>query len=290
MSFLSTVTTGVSRSGIRAVIGAREKMGKTTLLSQAPGVLLLPLEVGYASVTCAKTNPITSWDIFTSLLDQEIIPLVAAGKFPYRSLAIDSLTALERLLHEAIIARDPGFVSSGGKKLVTMESSHGGFGKAYNLANTEFDTLLQKFDWLASCGINILCTAHVFAATMKDPTVGEYEMWDILMHSPKNGKTYGKRERISQWADLIGFLYEPLFVSGGDDKKMARATSQNKGRVLGMSATPNYVAGNRFGVVGELSLPMPPAPGQPFDAGSLGWNVVANAIYQKTGIDLFNRG
>lgn len=290
MSLLSTVTTGVSRSGIRAVIGAGEKMGKTTLLSQAPNVLLVPCEIGYGGVACAKTAPITSWDQFINFLDQEVIPMVAAGQFPFRSIAIDSLTALERFLHEAIVQRDPTFIANGGKKLVTMEVAHGGYGKAYTLANTEFDMLLQRFDYLSTCGINVLCTAHVFSSTVKDPTAGEYEMWDILLHAPKNGKNYGKRERITQWADIIGFLYEPLFVSGGDDKKMSRATSQNKGRVLGLSRTPNYVAGNRFGIVGEIPLPMPPKPGEAFNASTLGWNAFANALYQTSGIDVFNRG
>jgi len=279
MSILSTITTGVARTGLRCVIGGLEKMGKTTLCSQMPTPLLIPCEVGYSGVSVAKTNMLQRYEDVLTLLDNEIIPLARTGQFPFKTLIFDSATGLERMIHDNVLRRDPNFTAHGGKKTVTMESAHGGYGKAYNLANEEFDQLLMKFDQLAVYGgINIVMTCHVFASKMVDPTSGEYDSWDLLLHSPKNHKTYGKRERISQWADIIGFLYEPVFVSKGDG--MVRATSQNKGRVLGLSRTPGYVAGNRFGIVGEISLPAPP---------QIAWNSVAEALYKAAGIDVYTR-
>lgn len=281
MSLLATITSGVTRTGLRCVIGGLEKMGKTTLCSQMPAPLLIPCEVGFSGVSIAKTAMVQSWESLISLIDNEITPLAQAGQFPYRTLAFDSATAIERHLHDHILRRDPSYNPNGGKKSVTMESAHGGYGKAYNLANAEFDDLLMRFDNLAVYGgINIVMTCHVFASKMVDPTAGEYDQWDLLLHSPKNHKTYGKRERISQWADVIGFMYEPVFVAGSGDKGMARATSQNKGRVIGLSRTPGYVAGNRFGITGEIQLPAPPQNG---------WNSVADALHKSAGIDVYTR-
>lgn len=277
MSILAAVTTGASRSGIRAVIAAQEKMGKTTLCAGAPAPLLIPCEVGFAGVTCPKTPMIQSWDELTQLVG-EIKYTAQRGQFPYRTLAFDSVTAIERHLHEFILRADPGY-KPGSKKTVTMESAHGGYGKAYSLANDYFNSLLQELDQLAVYGgINILMTCHVFSSKVVDPTAGEYDSWDLLLHSPKNQKTYGKREMLTQWADIVGFLYEPVFISQANEKAMARAMSQNKGRVLGLSRTPSYTAGNRFGIMGELPIP---AVG--------GWNQVAHALYQQTGIDLYTR-
>lgn len=279
MSILSTITTGVSRTGLRMVIGGLEKMGKTTLGSGAPNALLVPVEVGYSGVSVAKTNMIQTFEEFQSFM-AETLHYAQLGQFPYKTIVIDSATALERHLHDHIIRRDPTFKASGGKKTMTMESSHGGYGKAYNLANEEFDALLAQFDLLSvHAGINIILTCHVFSNKVTDPTAGEYDSWDLLLHSPKNNKTYGKRERITQWADVIGFIYDPVFVTA-DSKTMNRATSQNKGRVMGLSRTPNYLAGNRFGMVGELSIPGPPQNG---------WNTFAQALHTASGIDLFNR-
>lgn len=276
-SILSSVTKGATRSGIRVVIAALEKMGKTTLCAGAPDVLLVPLEVGFAGVDVPKTRMLQTLGEVHTFLD-ETTYYAGRGEFPYKTIAFDSATALERFIHTAVIARDPLSANSG-KKMITMDSSHGGYGKGYNLANEEFDSVLAKLDILAvTYGINIIMTCHVFSNKVMDPTAGEYDTWDLLLHSPKNNKTYGKRERITQWADVIGFLYEPIFVSEGD--KMAKAISQNKGRVLGLNRSPAYVAGNRFGIQGEIAIPAPPANG---------WNLFANELYTAKGIDVFNR-
>lgn len=278
MSILSGVTSGVTRAGLRIVIAGQEKMGKTTLCAGAPGVLLVPLEVGYSGVSVAKTPMLQTLEEVHGLL-AEVTTAAQQGQFPYRTLVFDSATALERHIHDAVIRRDPQY-KHGAKKVITMESCHGGYGKGYNLANEEFDALLATFDQLAVYGgINIVLTCHVFSSKIVDPTSGEYDCWDLLLHSPKNQKTYGKRERISQWADVIGFLYEPIFVSKNDN--MTRAVSQNKGRVLGMSRTAGYLAGNRFGVTGEFPIPAPPQNG---------WNTVAGVIHHfNPNIDVFTR-
>lgn len=278
MSFLSAVTTGITQTGLRIILAGGEKIGKTTLCGQAPNCLLVPCEVGFANVAVAKTPMLQTWEEIQAFLS-EVVIAAQKGQFPYKTIAFDSATAIERHIHDAIIRRDPAY-RPGSKKIITMESAHGGYGKAYNLANEEFDQFLMTCDQLAIYGgINIIMTCHVFTSKLVDPNSGEYDSWDLLLHSPKNAKTYGKRERITQWADIIGFFYEPIFVSKGDGG-LAKAVSQNKGRVLGLSRTPSYTAGNRFGVQGELQIPAPPTNG---------WNVLAHALHEKTGIDIFTR-
>lgn len=278
MSFLAGVTQGVSTSGLRIVVAAQEKMGKTTICAGAPDVLLVPLEVGFAGVSVAKTQMIQTFAHLQAFMG-EVFAAVQAGAFPYKTIAFDSATALERMLHEYIIAKDAAVVASGGKKTVSMEAAHGGYGKAYDLANREFSTVLSWFDILAvQYGINILMTCHVFSSKVIDPTAGEFDSWDLLLHSPKNSKTYGKREILTQWADIVAFMYEPLFVS--ESGRVSKGVSQNKGRVLGCARTPSYTAGNRFGITQEINLPAPP---------NNSWNALAHAVHSVSGIDVFNR-
>ena len=82
---------------------------------------------------------------------------------------------------------------------------------------------------------------------------------------------------LTQWVDLLGFLYEPMYVSKGEDK-VAKGISSNKGRVLGLSRTTSYVAGNRYGIVGEVPIPQ-----------QEGWNHLAHAIYQSSSVDVYKR-
>lgn len=281
MSILASISSSQTKTGIRVVLSGVEKVGKTTLAVNAPRALLIPLETGYSGVVVNKVPMLEHYAHVMQLLD-EIGQACAAGvagtaaPFPYQSLVFDSGTALERLIHNAVLATDPQY-AAGNKKGVTMESALGGYGKAYQLANQFFGDFTTKCDLLAiHFGINIVITCHVFAAKVVDPTVGEYDSWDLLMHSPKNQKTYGKREMITQWADVVGFLHEPMFVIEGD--KMNKGVSANKGRVLSISRTPAYVAGNRFGMTTDIPIPQ-----------QGGWNHLANSIHQCSGVDVFNR-
>lgn len=274
MQILSQVNNTRRQEGLRIVIAGQEKMGKTTLTCQAPGSLLVPLEIGYSGVTVAKTPMLQSFSEVEQLLG-EITQAARAGQFPYKSIIFDSATALERMIHDQVLRMD-GSYSQGNKKAVTMESALGGYGKAYTYANEMFDRFLKTCDQLAVYGgINIILTCHVFAAKLIDPNAGEFDCWDLLLHSPKNQKTYGKREMITQWADIVGFLYEPMFVTKGEN--IAKGMSANKGRVMGLSRTPSYVAGNRFGFEGEVPIPKVD-----------GWNHFAHAIYQTSGINIYN--
>lgn len=279
MSILSGVTSGVSRTGIRAIIAGQEKMGKTTISASAPGALLIPLEVGYAGVNVNKTPMLQTYEEVLKLL-LEITTLAQKGNFSFQSIVFDSATALERHIHDFVLRSDPAY-RPGSQKTVTMESAHGGYGKAYNLANALMEDLLKQFDMLAvHAHINIILTCHVFSSKIVDPTSGEYDSWDLLLHSPRNAKTYGKRELLTQWADVIGFLYEPMYVMDAAKGNMTKGVSQNKGRVLAVSRTPSYTAGNRFGMVGELPIPGPPANG---------WNSFAEVLYKTSGIDVYTR-
>ena len=275
MSILQQVSNAPSRQGVRMVVAGVEKVGKTTFAASAPRPILVPLEVGAVGITVNKT-PMLQKLQDTEQFIAEVLAACQAGQFPYQSIIFDSCTAFERQIHDSIIEADPSW-AKGNKRSVTMESALGGYGRAYTYANERFDSFLKQCDVLAVlCGINIIFTAHVFAAKMMDPTQGEYDSWDLLLHSPKNQKTYGKREIITQWADVVGFMYEPMYITKSDN--MSKGVSANKGRVMGLSRTPSYVAGNRYGVEGEVSIPR-----------QGGWNQLAHAIYNASGIDLFNR-
>lgn len=275
---MASITTGKTATGIRMVIAGLEKMGKTTLATGAPNALLVPLEVGFAAVSGPKTALVESLADFTNFL-AACEHWASQKQFPFKTLVFDSATALERLIHDAVIRRDPLYKPNAGKNMITMDSAHGGYGKGYNLANEEFHYILSSCDRLATIwGINIVFTCHVFSSKMMDPTAGEYDSWNILLHSPKNEKTYGKRELLTQWADIVSFLHEPIYIM--QNEGLRKATVQGKGRVLSLARSPSFVAGNRFNITEDISLPPPPANG---------WNAFANALYQKTQIDVWNR-
>jgi len=284
-NFLSQIQTGYVKSGQRIVIAGVEKVGKTTLASAAPGALLIPLELGSAAIPVAKVPLLDSWEKVEAFCE-ELIAAAKAGQIaPGSSLSWDSATALERLIHSYVLRTDKDYKNGG----VTMESAHGGYGKAYGLANELFERWTRYMDELAIYGgINIIITCHVFPSRVVDPAHGEYDTWDLLLHSPKNNKTYGKREFMTQWADLVAFFYEPMFVLKTDNSSgFQQGISANQGRVIAVDRQPAWVAGNRYGMTGKIQIPAP----QPGVIAKDSWNALAAAIWNATqgGIDVWSR-
>lgn len=277
MSILAGVTTGAHTVGQRIVIAAQEKVGKTTLACGAPKPLLVPMEMGFGAMPVAKTGLIENMEaVFQTC--EEILYYAARKQFPFQTVIWDSASSLERLMHDMTLRMDPNYAKKNAKG-VTMESALGGYGKAYQYANELFGRWTYYLDQMAfGFGINSVVTCHVFAARAMDPAYGEFDTWDLLLHSPKNNKNYGKREMITQWADLVGYLHEPMHVIVNADQKLIRGVSVNRGRVIGVDRTPSYVAGNRYRMAGEIPIPL-----------DKGWNYLADAIYKSSGIDLFNR-
>lgn len=283
-SFLSQMRTGFQHNGQRIVIAGVEKVGKTTLSSAAPGAILIPLEQGSAAIPVQKLPQIGSWEEIEALC-KELISATQSGFIKRgQTLVWDSATALERAIHNYVLRTDKDY-SKGG---VTMESAHSGYGKAYNIANELFERWTRYMDELAFYGgINIVITCHVFPSRVVDPAHGEYDTWDLLLHSPKNNKTYGKREFITQWADLVGFFHEPMFVLKAEGGGMQQGISANQGRQLAVDRQPAWVAGNRYGMTGKIPIPAP-VPGR---LAVESWNALAAAIWNATqgGIDIWNR-
>lgn len=282
MSFLATVTTGIPSIGQRIVISGVEGVGKSTLACDSPNSLLIPLEQGYAQIKTAKIpNQLQTWQEVEALCN-ELRGAAMAGKIARgSSLVWDSATALERIIHRETLNRDTQTNKNMLGKTHSMETAHGGYGKAYPIANDMFAWWLDRMDELANAGgINIIITCHVFVVRIADPSAGEYDTFELLMHSPKNAKSYGKREHLTQWADGIFLLHDTMIVQKTEGEKISRGISKGEGRVLETDRSPAWTAKNRYGLSGAIRIPK-----------ENGWNALAGAIYQSSGnrIDIYNR-
>lgn len=273
-SILAAVNEVNRKEGARMVIAGEEKVGKTTLVSSAPNSIFVPLEIGYGNVKVKKTPLLTTLAEVNQFLD-ECTYWANKKQFPFKTLVFDSVTALERLIHTEVVKSDPQYGKV--RNEMSMETAHGGYGKAYVIANEWFGQFLAKCDILSVYhGINIVFTCHVFSSEVVDPSAGTYNKWDLLLHSPKNQRTYGKRELFTQWLDLIGFLHDPITVTSMNGTNVAISTGGGN-RLLGLSRTCSYVAGNRYNIIDSLTIPPPPFNG---------WNLLSETIKAKCGLDI----
>jgi energy-coupling factor transporter ATP-binding protein EcfA2 len=280
MSFLKNVVNDESQEGQLIVICGMEGIGKTTLVCGAPNALFVPLESGGKISIPHIKSPEFGWK-WTDVdnLCTEILTQAEAKKIPEgTSIIWDSATALERIIHAETLNRDTAESKAKLKAGHSMDTAHGGYGKAYTIANDIFSQWLLYQNYLTKTfNINVICTCHSFTVKMIDPSAGEYDSYDLLLHSPKNSKTYGKRELLMQAADMVGFLHEPITVYKAEGEKLARGIT-NKQRLLEIERSPAWAAKNRYHLHDAIVIPE-----------ENGWNVVSDAIYNGCGIDLFNR-
>jgi hypothetical protein len=282
VSYLDQIISGnnVKQKGQKLVISGVEGIGKTTLACQAPQSLLIPLEGAPSAITTARLKSTVQTWVDVENVCKEITAVAQQDKFPYKSIVWDSATALERIVHAETLNRDTDINKKKLGKTHSMETSHDGYGKAYPIANGIFESWMRYNDDLAEyAGVNIIVTCHIFVVRVIDPSAGEYDTFELLLHSPKNNKTYGKREYLTQWADLIGFLHENIVVTKNKDEKISRGIDMRQGRVLETERSPAWTAKNRYRLTQPIFIPL-----------EGGWNHLAQAIWNASGIDLFNRG
>jgi len=287
MSYLAQVQAQPRQEGKILVVAGEVGLGKSTLVSGAPNRLYVPTEMGEPQ---ANSLPLmTTWESILGLVD-ELIHVAQAGQAIPSCIVFDSATAMERLLFDYTIRNDPDALA--GKKLaskLTMETSHGAYGKAYAWAKDRFEDFLKKCDQLrTNVGTHFIFTCHTFTERVVDPTVGEYDKISLLLYSPKNSKTYGPREYLEQQASLIGLLRKPILVSKGE--KFNQALDAGQGRILSVDKQPSFTAKNRFNLTDDIPMVYDRSLTDGENSKNL-WNALANAVWQGSGqkVDLFNR-
>ena len=206
------------------------KIGKTTWASKAPGVLFLRTEDRLDHIDADKLPLCKSW---REVLDQ--LAQVAKEDHEYKTLAFDSLTSMERLLHEHI--------ARGANKATVAEID---YGKGYVAAVNEFRRVLDAFTFLRdNRGMNIIAIGHSAIEKQDNPGEASFDRYMLDLHKHA-------RALVQQSFDNLFLAVEEVKTveeKAGFGQKKNRAV----GRVVKMivSSTPRAVAGNSLSIQDE---------------------------------------
>jgi hypothetical protein len=263
MSLLSTAIKATQKQGMRACLYGLEGVGKSSLAGSLNNTLYIAAEKGYTNLDLER-NTVVEINEFTDLLNlfSEVNSLISSGENKFENIVIDSVSAVERMLHRYIISTDPKSVNNPN---ITMLSALTGYGSAFNVANRYFTDVLAWGDFFVSQGINFIFTAHCFTDVQKDSEYQmEFNFIDVNLYSPKSSKNIGTRELLTQFVDLLGYLHFSKPDNNNDKPK----------RVLGVQLNDRYRAKNRFDVDDVITIPRDNA-----------WNAVADVILECSGKD-----
>jgi hypothetical protein len=212
-------------------------MGKTSLAATFPKPIFIRAEDGLQSVP-AKTRP----DAFPVITDAAMLwdQLKALIHEPheYKTLVIDSVTALERIFLADILASDP--------KAKSINQALGGYG-AGTSAVAAMHQRVRKAAGLLNTkrGMNVVFIGHAVTETMRLPDSDDYMRYSLRL-AEKSLPPYVDD------VDVVGFLKLVTYTKGDEgERKKAISTGD---RQLIVHASAANISKNRYGITEPLDF------------------------------------
>jgi hypothetical protein len=185
---------------------ASEGLGKSTFGAHAPAPIFIDVEHGTRELdverfvfdeATGRTTPETLDEIKLALRALEV------EEHQFRTVVIDTLDAVEALLHAHICYRD-------GKQGIEDY----GYGKGYVAAVDEWRILIAQFERLRKRGMNVITLAHSSIKAFKDPSSDGWDRHQMKIHQSAAGL-------IKERSDIVLFgAYETYAVKNEKTKRV----------------------------------------------------------------------
>lgn len=229
MSVLSTISKPLNRAVIATVTGDAG-MGKSTLASTFPKPVFIRVEDGLQSISedirpdafPVIENVNDLWSQLGALINEQ---------HDYQTVVIDSVTKLERMFIDYVVATDP-------KQPKSINQALGGYGAGLMAVSGMHQRVRKAAELLNNKGINVIFIAHADTVTIELPDSEPYTRYDLRL---------GKKS-IAPYVDdvdIVCFLKLETFTTGDGERKKAISDGT---RVAICYATASNVSKNRYGI------------------------------------------
>lgn len=175
--------------------------------------------------------------------DEFNMQLMDIAKNPrnYKTVVVDTIDAIEKLLHKKILAQDP-------KQTGSMAAAFGGYNKAYDKAETEMvhtRALLKKLR--DECGMNIIILAHSKKVRATDTVLGlEYDTYEMSVHQKV-------QSLFVDWVSAVLFANYVAHKKEGDNTDKIFAMGHGD-RTIFTAKRPGHLGKNRYNLPYEMSM------------------------------------
>jgi phage nucleotide-binding protein len=213
-------------------------IGKTDFCSYFPKPVFINAEDGTQVLTGRKD--IMNFPLVKSSQDiLDYIKLLGTEDHDYKTLVIDSLTAVNDLIESEVLESDG--------KGRTMATAHGGFGKAYAVSAQRHNEIKKYCEKLRQVKkMNIVFISHAVITNYQPVGEEPFNRYDIRLNDKYILPVY------LEWFDCVGLLKLKTFYTG--EEKTRRAISSGE-RVLSCHKVPDARTKTRFDITQELDVP-----------------------------------
>lgn len=236
MSVLSTIGKPADRPVLVTICGD-SGLGKTTLACSFPKPIVIRAEDGLQAIPAnirpdafpVLDGPDMLWDQLKALIHED---------HGYKTLVVDSVTALERMFVQNVIDTDP-------KKPRGIQQALGGYGAGRDAVSSMHNRLRRAAGILAEKkGMHTVFVAHADTSRIEPPDSDAYMRYTLRLHE-KSMPAY------IDDVDVVGFLKLETFTTGDGERKKAISDGT---RVLITYATAANVSKNRFGITEPINV------------------------------------
>lgn len=222
----------MAEKGIIATIFGDAGVGKTTLAYKAfPDPLFIPLEDGMRAVPNATMLPKPAdfeafWE-YLNTLDRACME----GKQQFKSVVIDSLTALDELVIASILA----------KHNVNTLSEVGSWGAGYTLLKKTMTGIRDKLNRLQSAGVHVALIAHANITKFSPPdSPNDYDRWTLALQKSTLAV-------FTQGVDAVMFIAPNILITTNDSGRGVAKRIGDERKIV-MYPSPASIAKNRFSI------------------------------------------
>jgi len=208
-------------------------VGKSTFASGAPSPLFIDIEDGSAEIdtTRIEADHLRDFHSVASLMKE------AMGS-DFKTIVIDSLSKLEKLIWDATCKRKP----VKGKVHKSIEDF--GFKQGYIFCLDEWQEFIDICEELRNAGKNVILIAHNVVKNFNDPTLTEpYARYELELHAKASSL-------IKKQIDAVLFANYKTLVNNGKGLETGQ-------RVIHTERRPGHDGKNRFGLPYEVDLSYP---------------------------------
>lgn len=232
---LPNITRTTERPKPRLIIAGPAKIGKSTFAALMPKPIFIRTEDG------TNGMDVDAFDVIASFDDaMQQIRALATEAHDYETVVIDALHGLERHIWAQVVK---DYNETAKRRVDSIESIE--YAKGYIFALPYWQKLIGALTYLRDKGMNICLIAHTHQKRVTPPDMEEYERYEPRIHHKALGI-------LVEWADLIGFArMETRTKEGSSGKRQGISTGR---RLLHVSESAAYVAGNRYGIEDDLEL------------------------------------
>ena len=232
-----TATYNIDDETMICTISGDNGLGKTTMGCLFPDPVVISAERGMKGVP-VKHRPETLLRGFSYNELTDSLRYVLKEDHNFKTLVVDTVTALETMFIEKVIADDP-------KKPKGINQAAGGYGNGPKVVAS----MHQSFS--ATClriaeerKMNIVYIAHADTETIDLPDRDPYMRYALRMNK-LSIKPYVDD------SDVVGFLRLEMFLRGDDQQRIKKAVGGGD-REFDCTANPWSIAKNRFGITESI--------------------------------------